>query len=376
MVPVKEEKAAVATAAMKSRKGKKDADLEYNGKQDERNVVPEMVAIELTHNVTRANDDQLKQSIQAAEDVMQLMDEISERMSEGSRQVVEELSGVMEEKLVRLPEDAAKEFAEYLTDLTHDIQRSQQREVERQLAAIEARFVKPLEKFVFSDAAIYDGGNSEPREDRKSLRSQLVWAGANSTLSASRRLRTAEIIRNINVAPLYYSVALLLRWVRKVGYPPMVLLTALRSMASVIKFPSIRRKYREKGGSYEEYLRDAEVMQAGWKRTGEIAAKGALGRKWAVLRRSAEIWAYFSSFYIRERRYTAKFNSGRWSAEKLAEERSKLGAEVTQNLLKLGPTFIKVSQTLRLLQLVEFLWIHSHKFLFIRKGRSIVFHSH
>lgn len=313
-----------------------DVVLDVNGKHNHGHDV----AMDSAHNPTGASEDQVQQNKQAAEDVLDLMNEISERMENGSKEMLGDLNDVMEEKLERLPEDSANEFANYITELTETIQAAQQRELERQLSVIEAKFVKPLEQFVFSDAAIYDGGNSEaPREERKEQRSKLVLAGANSTLSASRRLRTKEIIKNINVAPFYYSVALLSRWFRKVGYPPIALLTALRSMASIVKPPNIRSKSRKKG---DAFLKDAEMMQAGWKRTGEIAAKGPLARKWAVMRRSAEIWAYFSSFYMKERRFDSKHKSGKWSTERLSEERSKLGAEITQNLLKLGPTFIKV----------------------------------
>lgn len=176
----------------------------------------------------------------------------------------------------------------------------------------------------------------EEAEQRK-----LEISGTNETMQeTSRKLRTREIIRNINVAPYYYTVTLLLRWFRKLWEPPLFFLNWMRGMASIIKLPEPRKR----GGTYEEYIKDAELMQAGWKRTGEIAAKGSMARKWAVLRRSAEIWAYFSSFYIQERRMFNKYRSGRWTAEQFSAGRTKLGAEVTQNLLRLGPTFIKVSR--------------------------------
>jgi len=278
---------------------------------------------------------------QSADDVVVLMDEISQRVTDGYKDMLGNLTGMMEEKLVRLPEEAAKELSNYLADLTNEIQSAQQLELERQLAEIEARFVRPFEDFAFSDSPIFDVENSvgDVSSD-KEVREQLILAGANSTLGASRRLRTREIIKNLDVAPLYYSIALCLRWIRKVGYPPMILLASLRSMASVIK--SAPKK--QKKGSTDDFLKNAETMQAGWKRTGEIAAKGPFAKKWAILRRSAEIWAYFSSFYIKERSMANKFNMGKISSEQLSKERSKLGAEITQNLLKLGPTFIKVGQ--------------------------------
>ena len=229
--------------------------------------------------------------------------------------------------------------------MTLAVQKTQQREIERYLKDIEAQFVRPLGDLAFSDAALFNKETETrkkqtlPDEDK---RTKLILRGENSTLQeSSRSMRTIEIIRNLNVAPLYYSITLLNRWLRHLSYPPMYLISSMRGMASLIKSPSPTPKKKGEE-SYAEYIKSAELMQAGWKRTGEIAAKGPLARKWAILRRSAEIWAYFSSFYIKERRMTNKYNRGRWSKEKYSAERSKLGKEVTQNLLRLGPTFIKV----------------------------------
>ena len=176
-----------------------------------------------------------------------------------------------------------------------------------------------------------DGVNSaKPTEE-------LILMGANSTLEATRRMRTKDMLKNWNVAPFYYTFALVVRWARKASYPSIYLLSFNRWLASIIKSNT-----KEKGRAPK--VMTGDTLQAGWKRTGEIAAKGPIAKRWAILRRSAEIWAYFSSFYLKDRRINAKYNSGKWSEEKFKQERLKLGREITQNLLKLGPTFIKVGQ--------------------------------
>lgn len=279
----------------------------------------------------------------AAQDVVQIMEEFNRYIEDGSREMFGNVTSALEEKIGKLPEDAAKEMTTYLYDMTEQVQRTQMREVERQLLEIERELVRPLEELAFNDAALYKETKKmkdvspEEAEQRK-LDIMANRTGNETMQETSRKLRTREIIRNINVAPYYYTVALLIRWFRKLWEPPLFFLNWMRGMASIIKLPEPRKR----GGTYEEYIKDAELMQAGWKRTGEIAAKGPMARRWAILRRSAEIWAYFSSFYIKERRMYNKFVSGRWTAEQFSEGRSKLGAEVTQNLLKLGPTFIKV----------------------------------
>lgn len=279
-------------------------------------------------------------------DVVEIVEEINRRMTDGSKELFGNMTEVIEQKMNELPEESKPDdLTKFIADFSHNLQMAQQREIERQMLEFEDRFVKPFEDFAFSDARLLrDKTVSTTAEDeqrkREEHRQQLVIAGENSTLHESRRMRTGEIIRNLNVAPLYYSIALLLRWVRKLSTPPLAMLSFFKGMAYMIK----SGKKDKNKQSYEEYLKSAELMQAGWKRTGEIAAKGTWARKWAIMRRSAEIWTYFSSFYLREWRMLNMYNGGKWSEEKFSEERSKLGAEITQNLLKLGPTFIKVGQ--------------------------------
>jgi len=273
-------------------------------------------------------------------DIVGLVEEINDQIIAGSNELFKNMTTIVENKLSLVPANSAvgTDLSKLLADMTRDIQTAQQKEIQRQQAEIERLLVRPFEDFAFNDAALLQNlSENEKNMKVEELRKELVISGENSTLAeSSRSLRSAEIVRNLNVAPLYYSVTLLLRWCRKVSAPPLAMLALLKGAGNLVASKS------KQDSSYSDFIQDGEAMQNGWKRTGEIAAKGKTARKWAILRRSAEIWGYFSSFYIKEKRMTKMFESGKWSEEKFSEERSKLGAEVTQNLLKLGPTFIKV----------------------------------
>ena len=294
-----------------------------------------------------------------------LLDEISQRINDGSTEIMQDINNVLDEQLTQLPDSKAQELSEYIGGLANKIQKAQQEEVQRQMEELEKLFVEPLERVAFSDAPLFELKKKKQQTSNSTDSAEtamLVLGGSNSTLKKSARNPTSELIKNLNVAPLYYSVALIYRWASKskttLALPSLYLLSAYKSLANVIKTrggPRRRRKRDKDDATYEEYLKDAEAFQSGWKRTGEIAAKGPWAKKWAVLRRSAEIWAYFSSFYLKDRRICKKFESGRWSEEKFTEERSRLGAEITQNLLRLGPTFIKVRH-------LKFIPVHNLRF--------------
>ena len=272
-------------------------------------------------------------------DILDLLEEVNSRVVLGTADILNNLTLGVEQKLVGFPETSAQELSSLITEFSSEIQRAQKNEVERQIAELERKLIRPLEDFAFSDAPLYDAKQKTNPSDEEDLAfqntTQLILMGKNSTLEMSRRMRTKEILQNFNVAPFYYSIALLTRWARKASYPSIYLLSMYRSLANVIKSNTKGTK------KYEFDTIGGEGLQAGWKRTGEIAAKGSFAKKWAIFRRSAEIWAYFSSFYLKDRRISAMYNRGKWSEEKFKEERSKLGKEITDNLLKLGPTFIK-----------------------------------
>lgn len=288
-------------------------------------------------------------AILTAYNLTQMLDEISRKINDGSMEVIENITDAMDERFdtIAMTETSAQEMSEYVADLAKKMQVAQQRELQFQLDELNKKFLEPIESIAFSDAPLFDMPSS-PVETKKSkedenVKQQNILFGQNSTISKTSRMKTSEIMNNLNVAPLYYSVALLLRYLRKASYPSIWLLSAFKGFANIFKSRSPKARKSSKL-SYEEYIKDAEAMQSGWKRTGQIAAKGSVAKKWAILRRSLEVWAYFSSFYLKDRRIARKYESGKWTKEKFSQERSKLGAEITQNLLRLGPTFIKVGQ--------------------------------
>jgi hypothetical protein len=319
-------------------------------KENEKETTPDMEQDSLVNGDSNHTSDA---SIIQDLNVSQIMDEISKRINDGSTEIMQNVTNVMDQRFesIQLTETSAKEMSAYIADLANKIQYAQQRELQSQLEELEKKFLQPFEQIAFSDAPLFDIDSQKPKEEVTEIelerqRQKNILFGRNSTISSSARLKTSEIVNNLNVAPLYYSVALLLRYFRKASYPSIWLLSTYKGVANVFKSRSPKWKRNEKGQSYEEYIKDAETMQSGWKRTGEIAAKGSFSKKWAILRRSLEIWAYFSSFYLKDRRIARKYESGKWSEEKFSRERSILGSEITQNLLRLGPTFIKVSQML------------------------------
>jgi len=280
-------------------------------------------------------------------DIDEVVAEVTRLMSDGFDDLVsrsQNISSSIEDKVSKLSKESlSTKYQDSLAEVIIEMQKDQERQLFGMQKDVEKRLVGLVEEVAFSDTnlmmdektVVSAGANWE--NSTGLVDGALTLNGLNAT-----ELRTREILKYWRVAPLYYSVVLLFHWVNKLPGPRKAWLRSTKGLASF--FGDGSKRLKSDKDSYAEYLRNAEQMQNGWKRVGDIAGKGPFRRSVEIFRRSLEIWGYFSTFYLREMRMTSKFKKGRWTAEQLAKGRSELGAEVTQNLLKLGPTFIKVGQ--------------------------------
>lgn len=241
----------------------------------------------------------------------------------------------------KVSEDMAGVSSLDITDLISNAMRELQEEQQRQMTELqrvaERKVADALEEITLGEAGIL--GKEEPEV----LSTSVVTSKSPDekmspiALALTKKMRSKEIMKYWRVAPLYYSIALFFRWVNKLPGPRSIWLSIYTIFGG-----SSRRKVKKGNGMRK--IKSAEEMQAGWKRTGEIASKGPFRRQMAIMNRSIEIWSYFMSFYLKEKRITSKYKNGKFTEEQYSAAKSQLGAEVTQNLLKLGPTFIKVGQ--------------------------------
>jgi len=134
--------------------------------------------------------------------------------------------------------------------------------------------------------------------------------------------------------PLYATATLMARFFYKAIKIPLAPVGAVTRF--VTPSSGIQKKMFWDGTGSENDVRTAEMMQEKWKKSATTGS----------LRRSVEIWGCALSFVLKERRLTAKLRKEKITQEQFSAARSKLAEEVTQILLKLGPTFIKVGQLL------------------------------
>ena len=235
---------------------------------------------------------------------------------------------------------SANEIVDTFSKAIAELQEDQRSQLIYMQNKAEKKIVELVEDLAFADADIM---NPEQRSSKNSNKKNFADLPhqTNTTMSLSKNLRSREMFRYWKAAPLYYTVALLFRWINKAPGPRTIWLGTSRCVSRVL---GGQKNWRGTSveDAYQAYISNADAMQSGWKRTGEIASKGPMRRQMEIFRRSLEIWSYFTSFYLKEKRMLKKFKTGKWTEEQFSQGRSQLGAEVTQNLLKLGPTFIKV----------------------------------
>jgi len=209
--------------------------------------------------------------------------------------------------------------------------------------AIEQRIAEAVEEIAFNDTPLLGGTQEETPTAAVDTTPTMITTARDPKLEA-RSLRTRQLMRYWRAAPLYYTIALMYRFLNKLPGPKAVLLALTRTLSLPLRSTKLFFPLSTTSPPPSSVVLSGMEMQQGWKKTGEMAAKGSFRRNTQVLLRSIEIWGYFVNFYLREKRYSSKFASGKWTQEQFSAARSQLGKEITQNILKLGPCFIKVGQ--------------------------------
>ncbi|GMH69435.1 hypothetical protein TrRE_jg2571 [Triparma retinervis] len=239
--------------------------------------------------------------------------------------------------------DSVQELERVLSE----VKTSQQRQVKsltRSLSDVERNLARLTGDIAYADTPL---SNIQiiPREFKTSNQMEgKIVQGRGYTDTEKRRLvtkkmRTRSIMGNWKVAPLYATAALLARWCNKCLNLPLIPVQVFtRLVRSGTGGPAVGGTAAawRLGMGRDDAERTAAMMQEKWRKSATTGS----------FRRSAEIWGYALNFVRKEKRLTSKFAKGRISEEQYEERRKALGSEVTQILLKLGPTFIKVGQLL------------------------------
>ena len=93
--------------------------------------------------------------------------------------------------------------------------------------------VKLVEELAFSDSPIMKEGDNSEDDGIVELK-RYPHDGKTSVATLSKTTRTREMMRNWKVAPLYYTVALLFRWIKKAPGPPTAWLTTTHTVSRII----------------------------------------------------------------------------------------------------------------------------------------------
>ena len=291
--------------------------------------VPKSNGFEVDNNITIDSNS----TVAEMDDILNSLNGVIEQQFEDLRSKTEALATEIENKANSDVEGLASlNITDLLSKTIDDIQAEQERQITELQRVAERRLADAVEDLAFGETSLLGKEDKEMLSTSIKKGRPLREEDGPIPMSLTRRMRSKEIMKYWRVAPLYYTIALFIRWINKVPGPRDVWVSLSTLVSGSKKKLKVNR------------ISTAEEMQAGWKRTGEIASKGSYRRQLEIWRRSVEIWSYFASFYLKEKRMTRIYNSGKWTEEQYSAAKSQLGAEITQNLLKLGPTFIKVGQ--------------------------------